>query len=151
MLSKGERAPQFEAKSDSGEYIRSGDFVDKKNIVLFFYPGDFTPVCTKEVCSFRDAQAEFDKKEAVLLGISKDEIDKHKKFRQEYNLSFPLLTDSDGVIAKLFKIDRFFGLLPNKRVTFVIDKKGDILEVIHKEIDHNAHVDRALAALPDGE
>ena len=147
MIKTGQPAPDFSAPSHTGETIKLSDYKGKKNVVLFFYPGDFTPVCTKEACSFNDSAADFEKHDAQLLGISKDDLAKHKSFAGRYGLNYPLLTDEGYEIAKSFGITRPVPFLPAKRVTFVIDKEGMVQAVIHKELDYNGIVAAAKKAL----
>lgn len=143
MLKVGDTAPDFELNQGSS----LSDLRGKHHVVLFFYPGDFTPVCTKEACYFRDNSEELKQRGARLIGISKDDEASHDKFRSEYNLPYDLVSDVDGRLIKSYGLARFGGLLPAKRATFVIDKTGIVRGVIHAELSYRDHVDRALEVL----
>ena len=148
LLSEGATAPLFTASLSSGEHVRLVDYRGKKNVVLFFYPKDFTPGCTREVCAYRDVYAEIGQHDAVIFGISHDGASSHHRVTEHYRIPFPLLTDTDRLISRAYGVARMNGLFPLvKRVTFVIDKAGVIRKVIHREIDIDRHVDDALAAL----
>lgn len=148
MVKVGESAPDFEATA-SGKPLRLSDFKGKQHVVLFFYPGDFTPVCTKEACYFRDNTEDLKQRGAAVLGISRDDEASHDKFRAEYNLPYELLSDPDGRLIKQFGLARFGGLLPPKRATFVIDKEGIVRGVIEAELGYRDHVDKALTVLDE--
>ena len=133
MLKKGDEAPDFELKTDEGTLVKLSDFKEKK-VVLYFYPKDDTPGCTAEACNLRDNYSQFQKKGVVVLGISKDDEKKHKKFKEKYNLPFPLLADTDGEVCKKYGVwgpKKFMGLSFTGiiRTTFIINK-GIIEEVI---------------------
>ncbi|MEK7281869.1 MAG: peroxiredoxin [Chloroflexota bacterium] len=146
MLKKGGKAPDFEAQLDSGTRVKLSDFMSKKNLVLYFYPKDFTSGCTKEACAFRDTRAEFEKRDAVIIGVSLDPEESHARFKGQYGLNFPLISDKNRELSRLFGVLRRIG--PSvQRVTFVIDKKGIIRQVIHNELNMQAHIDQALEAL----
>jgi len=115
------------------------------SLVLFFYPADFTPVCTREACLFRDAEAEFAALGAKLLGISADPPDKHRAFARKYGLSYPLLTDS-GDLADRYRVKSPLGL-GTRRVTYVVDPEGVIRGVFHHELRATKHVDEVRALL----
>ncbi len=147
MLKVGEKAPDFEATTAQGDRVKLSDFVGKKNLVLYFYPKDDSPGCTREACYFRDTKAEFEKKNAVILGVSLDTEASHQKFQEKHNLNFPLISDRGKELSRMFGVLRLGGLLMLKRVTFVIDREGIIRKVIRSETDMHTHVDRALEAL----
>lgn len=146
MIKIGDAAPDFEARV-GGRAVHLSDFRGKQHVILFFYPGDFTPVCTKEACYFRDNTEDLKERGAAVLGVSRDDESSHEKFRAEYNLPYELLSDPDGRLIKLFGLARFGGLLPPKRATFVIDKEGIVREVIAAEVSYREHVDKAIAVL----
>jgi thioredoxin-dependent peroxiredoxin len=119
-------------------------------LIVFFYPRDFTSVCTKEACAFRDLydglQREFG---AEVVGISRDSVERHARFKAEHRLPFPLLAD-DGSISKAFEVTRLWGLLPfTKRVTFVADAAGVLRGVFHHELDVAAHLRDVRACLTE--
>lgn len=124
-LSVGTDAPAFTAKDTNGNTVSLSDFAGK-TVVLYFYPKDDTPGCTKQACSFRDAYADYQGKDVIVLGVSKDDENSHQQFTQKYNLPFPLLADTDGAIIKAYDVD---GGGYAKRVTYVIDGTGKIVHV----------------------
>ncbi len=147
MLKAGEKAPDFEATTAQGDRVKLSDFVGKKNLVLYFYPKDDSPVCTREARYFRDTKAEFEQKDAGILGVSLDTEASHQRFQEKHSLNFPLISDRGKELSRMFGVLRLGGLLLLKRVTFVIDREGIIRRVIRSETDMHAHVDRALEAL----
>jgi thioredoxin-dependent peroxiredoxin len=146
MLQTGDTAPDFELPSQIGDTVRLSDFKGKQNVVLFFYPKDDTPGCTKEACTFRDAYAEFSSRDTVVLGISSDSGESHGRFATKYSLPFPLLADAGGKIRKAYEVPRTLGLMPG-RATYVIDKEGIIREIFVSQFQPEEHVRRALNAL----
>lgn len=124
-LQEGSPAPDFTLKTTDGSTVHLSSYKGKKNVVVYFYPKDDTPGCTKEACSFRDDLPKLLEKHAVVLGISTDNLDSHNAFSKKFSLNFPLLSDPDGSISKAY--DAFN---PEKgtsrRVTAVIDKDGKI-------------------------
>ena len=147
MLAVGEKAPDFKATTTQGGRVKASDIVGKKNLVLFFYPKDNSPGCTREACYFRDTKAEFEKRNAVILGVSLDTEASHQRFQEKHSLNFPLISDNGKEISKMFGVLRLGGLLLLKRVTFVIDRGGIIKKIIRSETDMHTHVDSALEAL----
>jgi peroxiredoxin Q/BCP len=142
----GDKAPLFSLKSQSGQVIELKNFVSKKAVVVYFYPKDDTPGCTKEACTFRDQYEVFRESGAEVLGISSDSTESHKKFAESYRLPFHLLSDKDGIVRKLYQVPSTFGLLPG-RVTFVIDKSGIIRHIFSSQFNALQHVNEALKAL----
>ena len=124
-LAVGTDAPAFTVKDTNGKMVSLSDFAGK-TVVLYFYPKDDTPGCTKQACSFRDAQAEYQGKDIVVLGVSADDEVSHQQFTQKYNLSFPLLADTEKTMIKAYDVD---GGGYAKRVTYVIDSNGKIIDV----------------------
>jgi len=136
MLKEGITAPNFTAKDEKGETVRLKDLRGQK-IVLYFYPKDDTPGCTKEACSFRDAFSDFKKRGIRILGVSLDSEASHQKFTAKYNLPFTLLADTDHSIADAYGVygeKKFMGrsYMGVKRMTFLIDEKGKIKKVFEK-------------------
>jgi peroxiredoxin Q/BCP len=136
MPKEGSMAPNFDAKDANGERVRLKDLRGQK-VVLYFYPKDDTPGCTKEACSFRDAFADFKKRDIKVLGVSKDSEASHKKFAAKYKLPFTLLADPDHSIADAYGVygeKKFMGrtYLGVKRMTFLIDEKGKVKKVFEK-------------------
>ncbi|SRR5579871_4972269 len=124
-LQEGSPAPDFSLKATDGSTVSLSQYKGKKNVVLYFYPKDDTPGCTKEACSFRDDISQITAKDAVVLGVSVDDNDSHKAFTEKFHLNFPLLSDMGGAVSKAYDAFR-----PEKgnsaRVTAVIDKEGKI-------------------------
>jgi thioredoxin-dependent peroxiredoxin len=125
-LAAGTIAPSFSVKDDAGNTVSMADFKGK-TVVLYFYPKDDTPGCTKEACSFRDSFAEYQGKDVVVLGVSMDDSASHQAFKTKYNLPFTLLADTEGALTKAFDVE---GSGYSKRVTFVIGADGVISETI---------------------
>ena len=147
MLEVGGKAPDFKATTTQGGRVKASDIVGKKNLVLFFYPKDDSPGCTREACYFRDTKAEFEKRNAVIFGISLDRKASHQRFQEKHSLNFPLISDKGKELSKMFGVLRLGGLLLLKRVTFIIDRDGIIRKVIRSETNMHIHVDTALEAL----
>lgn len=124
-LAVGTDAPSFTVKDTNGNTVSLSDFA-RKTVVLYFYPKDDTPGCTKEACSFRDNYTEYQGKDIVVLGVSIDDESSHQQFTEKYSLPFPLLADTDGAITKAYDVD---GGGYAKRVTYVIDGEGKIIHV----------------------
>lgn len=136
MIKIGAAAPDFSAPTDGGGSIRLKDLRGKK-VVLYFYPKDDTPGCTTESCDFRDAHAQFEAKDAVILGVSPDSVKSHDKFKQKFDLPFALISDEDHKIAEAYGVWQEKSLYGRKymgivRSTFVIDEKGKIAAIYDK-------------------
>ena len=142
----GSVAPDFTLPSQSGEMISLVDFLGKKPVVLFFYPKDDTPGCTKQACAFRDDFEEFRKLDAEVIGISSDSVGSHKSFAAKHNLPFTLLSDEGGKVRRLYGVPKSFGLFPGK-VTYVIDEEGMVRHVFSSQVEAARHVEEALEAL----
>jgi len=140
----GDKAPDFSLPSSSGTAVRLSLFLGK-NIVMFFYPMDKSPVCSREAEAFRDRQADFKALDAEVIGVSSQSVESHKSFARRHNLPFILLSDKDNSVRKLYGISSTLGL-PG-RVTFVIDKKGIVFFVYSSQIHPARHADEALRAL----
>lgn len=148
MLTEGQQAPKFTLPSSGGDTISLDDYLDKKNVVLYFYPKDNTPGCTKEACSFRDYSAEFDQVDAVILGVSADSVKSHEGFAGKHHLSFPLLSDADKSVITAYgvwKEKKMYGktFLGIERTTFAIDKHGTIRKIWPK-VKVDGHIDEVL-------
>ena len=152
MIKEGTTAPAFKTTDANGETVSLKDLKGQK-VVLYFYPKDDTPGCTKEACSFRDAWAKFKKRGITVLGVSPDSEATHKKFETKYKLPFTLLADKDHAIAdaygvwgeKKFMGRTYMGVL---RTTFLIDEKGKIKKVFEK-VKPEDHASEVLAAFAD--
>ncbi len=148
-MKTGELAPDFELQDQDGQARRLSTMLVDGPVVLFFYPGADTPICTAEACHFRDLAADFAAVGAQRVGISMDSVAAQERFAAGQGLDYPLLSDADGAVASLFGVKR--GLLgklaPVKRSTFVIGEDRVILDVISSELRANEHADQALKAL----
>lgn len=142
-LRVGQKAPEFDVVSSAGQRVRLADLVGKKNVVLYFYPGDFTPVCTKETCGFRDAYAELGDKDTEVIGVSIDSDESHRKFASKYEIPFALVSDESRSLAKTYEATGLLTRLIGKtnRVTYVIDKKGYIAGVFDSAFQASKHVE----------
>jgi len=124
MLKIGSDAPLFSLLSHDSTQVQLVDFKGKSNVVLIFYPGDETPVCTKQLCEIRDDYSSFEGKNAVVFGINPGSQKSHQKFIQKHSFQFPLLIDTKGEVAKAYEAK---GSLMNKRTVYVISKEGKIV------------------------
>ena len=141
----GDKAPDFEGPTSDGSRLGLKDFLGKKNVVLYFYPKDDTPGCTKEACSFRDNLDVVRKMGAEVIGVSLDSVDSHMKFTSKYKLTFPLISDKEKKIARAYGVLRDTGTSTN-RVTFIIDKTGKIAKIFPK-VDVTKHTEEVVEAL----
>ena len=151
-LKPGQKAPDFTVSTDAGKKVKISDFKGKK-IVLYFYPKDDTPGCTKEACAFRDGISEIRKRGAVVLGVSPDSVESHKKFRDKYELNFPLLADTDKKIVEAYGVWKEKSMYGKKymgveRTTFVIDEAGKISHIFRK-VKVEQHYDEVQEALKE--
>jgi peroxiredoxin Q/BCP len=122
------------------------DFLGEKLVILYFYPKDNTPGCTKEACAFRDEHEQFAKLDAEVIGVSSDSVESHRRFAEKHDLSFTLLSDEGGKVRKLYGVPNTFGIFPG-RVTYVIDEAGVVRHVFSSQIEAVKHVDGALKSL----
>jgi peroxiredoxin Q/BCP len=141
----GDKVDDFELPDETGTKRKLSEFLLDGPVVLFFYPAAMTLGCTKESCHFRDLKAEFAAVGAQRVGISRDSVDKQHQFSEKHDFDYPLLSDSDGTVARAMGVARKKG--PPKRVTFVIDQNRRVVEVVKSEIRMSVHADRALDAL----
>ena len=150
MLSEGDAAPDFTLTSDSGDTVRLADLRGKP-VVLYFYPKDDTPGCTRQACDIRDAWGEFERAGAVVLGVSPDGEASHAKFKDKYGLPFPLLADTDHAVSEAYGVwgeksfagRKYMGV---ERSTFVVDQDGKLARVMRK-VDPKTHADDVLQML----
>jgi thioredoxin-dependent peroxiredoxin len=148
----GQKAADFSVVDDFGKTVKLSDFKGKK-VVLYFYPKDDTPGCTKEACNFRDGIAEIRKHGAVVLGVSADSVESHKKFKKKFDLNFQLLADTDRKIVESYGVWKEKSMYGKKymgieRTTFVIDEDGKISHIFPK-VKVDEHYDEVLAALDE--
>jgi thioredoxin-dependent peroxiredoxin len=142
----GSKAPDFTLPSQSGEMVSLKEFLGEKVVILYFYPKDGTPGCTKEACAFRDEHEEFGKLDAEVIGVSSDSVESHRRFAEKHDLSFTLLSDEGGKVRKLYGVSNTFGIFPG-RVTYVIDEAGVVRHVFSSQIGAVKHVEGALKTL----
>jgi peroxiredoxin Q/BCP len=153
MPTIGQPAPAFTLETDTGETVSLTDFKGQ-NVVLYFYPKDDTPGCTTEACEFRDSMPRFTKDTTVILGLSPDSVTSHAKFKAKYELPFPLLADTEKVVAEAYGVWKEKSMYGRKymgveRTTFLIDGKGVLRQVFEKvkPAGHAEEVAKAVAAL----
>ena len=145
-LHPGDTAPDFALPDASGRTVRLGDFRGRKPVVLYFYPKDDTPGCTKESCAFRDQYQDFQDAGAEVIGVSSDSPESHARFAEKYRLPFTLLADRGGAVRKQYGVPATLGLLPG-RVTYVIDPQGVVRHVFNSQFQATQHVAEAIRAL----
>ncbi len=147
LLSIGDKAPAFQTTDQDGEPVSLGDFKGRP-VVLYFYPKDDTPGCTKEACSFRDGWSKFRKRKIAVLGVSVDDAKSHKKFAEKFSLPFPLLADTDRTIVRAYGVWGEKNMYGRKymgvhRVTYLIDARGKISAVWPK-VKPEGHAEEVL-------
>ena len=147
-LDVGDRVPAFELPDQNGNVVKLGDVLGRGPVVFFFYPGDETPVCTREACSFRDAHEEMRKAGAQVFGVSGDSVSSHASFAKHHSLQYGLLADvGDRVRGEVFGVPRgAFGLTVG-RATYVLDKHGVIRHRYLALLEAQNHVDEAMAVV----
>ncbi len=149
-LDIGQRAPDFEMGTDSGGTVSLAGLAGKK-VVLYFYPRDDTPGCTKEACGFRDSYPDFAGLDAVVVGVSKDSVAKHDRFKAKYDLPFTLASDADGSVCESYGTwveksmygRKYMGI---ERATFLIDETG-VIRNVWRKVRVNGHVESVLEAV----
>lgn len=146
MLKEGTQAPEFESEMDDGQFFRLADLRGQKNVVLYFYPKDFTPGCTREACAFQENYGEVEKYDGMIVGVSADSLDSHRSFRERHNLGFPLIADPQKQLIQTYDAQGMLGLM-TARVTYVIDKAGTIRSVIRHDLAVGQHLPDVLKAL----
>ena len=146
----GDKSPEFSAKTYSGKSISLKDYSGLKTVVLYFYPKDDTPGCTKEACSFRDNLGRLNDANTVVVGVSVDDLDSHRKFKEKYGLNFDLVSDVNYEIVKKYGVQREGkdNKLSANRVTFLIDKKG-IIRYIWASVKVEGHTDEVLSKIKE--
>jgi peroxiredoxin Q/BCP len=147
-VSVGDPAPDFTVTSHDGQEIRLSDYRDKKVVVLFFYPKDGSPICTKEACAFRDAFEDFVDAGAVVIGVSGDSAASHREFAAAHRLPFVLVSDDDGSLRRAYGVAKTMGLLPG-RVTYVIDQEGILRLAFSSQMSADRHVREAMKVIQE--
>jgi len=142
----GDKAPDFTLPSQMGDNLTLSEFFGKNNIVLYFYPKDESPGCTKEACSFRDNYQELTNLGAEVLGVSGQSVESHKSFASHYGLPFILLSDEDNKVRELYGVPSTMGIIPG-RVTYIIDKKGVVRHIFSSQTQAQRHVEEAKKTL----
>ena len=144
VIEEGKPAPDFELESDSGETVKLSDLRGKP-VVLYFYPKDDTPGCTRQACGIRDAWGEFQQAGAAVFGISADTAASHEKFKAKYSLPFPLLADPEHTLGEAYGVAQE-GKNSYQRSTFVIDADGNVAKIMRR-VNPDQHADQVLEAL----
>lgn len=149
-VEEGQKAPAFSLSADDGKTVKLADFQGRP-VVLYFYPKDDTPGCTKEACAFRDRKKEIEKLGAVVLGVSPDDVESHVRFKEKYRLNFPLLADKDHQVAEKYGAWREKNMYGKKtlgiqRSTFLIGPDGTVAKV-WKRVKVDGHDEQVLEAL----
>jgi peroxiredoxin Q/BCP len=152
MLNIGDAAPDFDVVAHDGRRLKLSEYRGKKNVVLYFYPKDFTLVCTKEACGFRDMYDDLLSKETEVIGVSVDDDESHGKFASKHGVQFPLIADTDKKLAKAYgAMSRLREILgTTARITYIIDKQGKIVGVYSSDILASQHlngVKKTIASL----
>ncbi|MFX0200380.1 MAG: thioredoxin-dependent thiol peroxidase [Candidatus Hodarchaeota archaeon] len=150
MVNEGEEAPDFTLQADDERMVSLKDYRGKK-VVLYFYPKDGTPGCTREAVEFRDKAIEFEREGAVILGVSKDSIKSHQKFKQKHELPFTLLSDPEGKVLELYgvwKKKSLYGrtFMGTERTTFLIDEEG-VVKKAYRKVKAKGHAQVCLLDL----
>ena len=150
MVNEGEEAPDFTLLADDGRKVSLKDYRGKK-VVLYFYPKDGTPGCTREAIEFRDIAKEFEKEDAIILGVSKDSVKSHQKFKRKHDLPFALLSDPEGKVLDLYgvwKKKSLYGrtFMGTERTTFLIDENG-IVSKAYRKVKAKGHAQVCLLDL----
>ncbi len=144
ILKVGSKVPEFKLPDQDGKMFDINSVLGKKKLVIYFYPKDETPGCTKEACTFRDEYNVFNESDAVIIGISGQSVQSHKEFADKYNLPFTLLSDKDNTVRKMFGVKT--SPIPG-RVTFVVDKTGHVVYTFDSLSQPEKHVAEALRIL----
>jgi thioredoxin-dependent peroxiredoxin len=148
-IKMGSIIPAFKLPDQNGNLFDINSVLGKKNLVIYFYPKDDSPGCTKEACLFRDQFEVFMEADAVIIGISGQSVESHKEFAEKHSLSFTLLSDEGNVVRKQFGVPtNLLGLLPG-RVTYIADKTGKVIYIFNSQMQSGKHVEEALRILKE--
>lgn len=151
MLKAGEQAPDFELPDHAGRRHRLSALAGDGPLILYFYPADFTPGCTKEACDFRDLHGQILASGLRVVGISPQSPESHRRFREKFSLPFTLLSDEEKTVIKAYGVDGPLGI-GVRRATFLIDRKRRIVDAVLADLrigKHQDFVERAIAAKAD--
>lgn len=143
LIEPGATAPAFSIADQTGAVRTLAEFKGRP-LVVFFYPKDGTPGCTKEACAFRDAWTSYQERNVAIVGVSLDDVASHARFAEEHKLPFPLLADTDGAVARAWGVDSSFGMM--KRVTVLVDKDG-VVQRTWPDVDPGVHAAEILAVV----
>ncbi|NCQ12307.1 MAG: peroxiredoxin [Ignavibacteriales bacterium CG18_big_fil_WC_8_21_14_2_50_31_20] len=145
----GSTVPHFSLQNQFGKLFSIDSVLGKKNLVIYFYPKDDSPGCTKQACSFRDQFEVFEEQDAMIIGISAQSVESHLEFAKEYNLNFTLLSDNENKVRDLFDVpSTLFGLIPG-RVTYVVNKESKVVFMFNSQFQAEKHIDEALRILKE--
>jgi thioredoxin-dependent peroxiredoxin len=143
----GSRIPAFTLPDQNGRMVDISSMIGKKNMVIYFYPKDDSPGCTKEACSFRDQYEIFRMADAEIIGISSDDVESHKQFAKKHNLKYILLSDEGNKVRNLFGVPtNLFGLISG-RVTYIVDKQGIVIHTFNSQMQAEKHIEESIKAL----
>jgi peroxiredoxin Q/BCP len=143
----GSLLPSFTLRDQNGSEFDVNSVLRKKNLVIYFYPKDDSPGCTKEACSFRDHYEIFREVDAIIIGISSDDVESHRRFAEKYRLTYTLLSDEENKVRKLFGVPtNLFGLIDG-RVTYVVNKQGKVIHIFNSQIQAEKHINESIKAL----
>ncbi len=148
-LNSGCRLPSFSLPNQNGKIVDINELRNGKNLVLYFYPKDDTPVCTKEACGFRNNYSQFIAYNCEVVGISADSPKSHANFAKKHSLPFTLLSDVDNKVRNLLGVPRDFLGLVSGRYTYVINKDGVVVDIINSTLNASTHIKHSLKALED--
>lgn len=145
-INVGDKAPDFTLSSQTGENVTLSSFFGKKNVVLYFYPKDESPGCTKQACTFRDSYEAFKELGAEVIGVSSQSVESHKSFATHHNLPFVLLSDEKDKVRKLYGVPSTLGVIPG-RVTYIIDREGVVRHIFSSQFQPEKHIEEAINVL----
>ena len=145
----GDKCPDFSLLDQDGEMVSIKEIIGEKNIVIYFYPKDNTWGCTKQACTFRDSFQDFVDLGCEVIGISTDSVASHKLFSTKFNLNFKILSDVDDTVRSKFGVPKsLFGLIKG-RVTYIIDKKGNVAWKFNSQLNTEGHISKAIEVLKE--
>ncbi len=148
-LEVGDKIPDFVLKDQNNNDFNIANFRGKQIMVIYFYPKDDTPGCTTEACAFRDGYEVFTDLDVKVIGISSDGVTSHKKFANKYNLPFTLLADTDKKAQKLFGVPKsFLGMIPG-RVTYIVNKGGEVVHIFNSMTNAEKHITESLSIIKE--
>ena len=148
MLKIGDTAPEFQLEDQQGSLQTLSSLVSTGEIVLYFYPADFTPVCTKEACAFRDVYEDLSNVSVQVVGISPQSAESHQRFATRYELLFPLLCDHDKAVIRAYGVDGLLGF-GVRRVTYLVDQSRQITNRVVADLFVGSHIELVRKVLPD--